>query len=420
MQLDLQNINLFRRKLVLDKNVFFITLALLTYAFFSSSTPDSLGVAEALIAFSLLALSGSWGYFVISGKALQHKNILEANLYIVYLIFLYLLYVPLVVGLIRGNNLVDIIRDIIPFLYLFIIIFFDPFMKKNKKKYLKIFVLLLCIIGISFSIRHIGSIDNLSTLGKSIIFGDMNYFVMDPAVLFASTFLLNYGYIGLFLEKGLRKKAISLILFIAGFVAFLSILGVIVRGQIGLVLFSLFLSTIFIFIKRPFVISIFIVPIILVFIVVFGEQIANIWSLIVEKTSHTGVLNNRDKEFSAVMQMLSLSLDNLLFGQGWGGLITSPVAGTVRFTHFSVTYFLLKTGLVGAILFVLFILILFKYLQIIFLNNIFYFSLALAGFNSLIINVFLEAGYKTMSFGLLVLILILSGEIINESKKTRS
>jgi len=390
-----------------DFNVIAISIMLLIYAFFSSSTPNNMGVPEAIIAFILI--------LVVLKNSFTSIIDIKMNLRIFgiyYIFFIYLLIVPTFIGIvINMNNIINFFRDFIPFLYFFLPIFFIPFMRKEPKKWIYLLSGLLLIIGASFSVRYfLGASEkgeSIDMIGSKIISHSMNYFPMDPSVIFGATFGILMGFELMFFSIKKNMKLLGLILLVLGVIAYLSILGIVVRAQIILVLFSVIA---FIFIrakKRTWIIILLAIIIVSIFFSTFFLDgiFSDIFSLVMHKFHAVG-LNSRGAEAMAVIHNSSKSLIKLFFGEGWGGLISNPTGGGAmyRFVHNVNMYFLFKAGLFGFLLGSAFIFYFFyqvithlisyrkKHIAIILISI----------FNSTALNFILEPGYKMMPIGIII------------------
>ncbi len=269
---------------------------ILIYAFFSSSTPDEFGIPEAFIGLLLLVFVGSRvAILSLGGFLLQRQNAVPS---VAYWCFMVMMLVPSGWGLlVNGNTLSNYFRDAIPLLYLFLPIFFVPQMIHQRAAWQKLCVAALCVIGVAYSVRHFMSDEfGIAALGQQIIFGDKHYFPMNPAVLFASTFLLTSGLVYLFDRKWLNATLLLLL----GVVAFASLIGMLVRAQIFLVLLSLIFVLFYQFLRYPRTLGFLLIPfcVLLIFAATGLEtdSLDVIFDLIVAKTENAGFLNARDIE----------------------------------------------------------------------------------------------------------------------------
>lgn len=384
------------------------------YAFLSSSTPDEFGIPEALMGLLLVVFVGFRGATLSLGGFLMHRQ--NAVPSIAYWSFLVLVTVLSLWGLIiRQNQLSDYIRDVVPLLYLFLPVFFVPQMTRHRDAWQKLCIAALCVIGVAYSVRHFMSDEvGIAALGHAIVFGDSNYFPMDPAVLFASTFLLTSGLVKLFDGKWITSAAYLML----GAVAFASLLGVLVRAQIFLVLMSLLFILVVQSLRSPRVLIFGIAPLCagLVFVVLAtGSDFAeSLFGLMVAKSESAGLLNSRDLEAQVVINNAMSSLDAMLLGEGWGGVVDNPAGGgVVRFTHNIEIYGLLKGGLIGSLFVGLYAFVNIRdYLKdgwrTLARLDILRLPLMLAIGNVLCLNLLLEPGFKMFSFGLVLTVLWLS------------
>ena len=114
-------------------------------------------------------------------------------------------------------------------------------------------------------------------------------------------------------------------------------------------------------------------------------------------------MNMRSAEWASVWAEVSAHPINLLSGKGWGATFSSPAVADidVNFTHGLLSSLLLKTGLIGLVLGVVYLgmlgrsgLKMFKMCPVI--------IIALG--SPILIDVFLYASFKSLDFGLLLLL----------------
>lgn len=395
--------------------------ALVLYALFSSSTPDQIGIAEIGILAFLILFVGIKGIIEPAG-GFFFKRKKEIPNY-VYIIFQLLFYIPTVYGLIANHNEPgNYIRDIVPFVYLFLPLFFMPVMREEPLYWLRLIVYLISLVGVSYSIRFF-LIDPQSVflIGRQIIFGDLNYFPMDPAVIFTATFLLIMG-MNKLSTGSVMSGALHLL---GGLIAYASILGILVRAQIALVLLAILANLFLLFGRRmllPFIILMVIMAVVGYYA---GDFFIAVLDLMMQKFARVG-LSARDLEMMAVVNNALSDLPTFIFGEGWGGLISNPTTGyaSVRYVHNFFMYSLFKAGVIGMFLIVTYIFWLFMlfYKSFAPFKSPSHFTLAsyFAIFNAVIVHVVFEAGYKMFSFGLILCILILSHQVMKSEKKKES
>lgn len=368
------------------------------YALFSISTPQDFGWAEVLIGAVLVVLVGPYSAALSFGAFPRvHQTISER---LAHVCFLGLLILPTLVFIVRKNRADDFVRDLIPLLYFFLPVMLLPHFKNNPAFWEKALVVGLCIIGISFSVRHflIEGVE-LADLGRAVIFGDLSYFPLNPAVLFSATFLLIFG-----LSKLERWKPQGLVLIALGLIPFAAIVAVLLRGQIVLVLASVLLYVLFLAKRKAILWTLTLGAVCAVFLTQ-AELVGALADLIVHKSEDVGLLNARDLEFKAVWHNAAESSGQAVFGEGWGGLIDNPAAeAVVRFTHNLTLYAILKGGVFGLLFFgvycVLSAIKAWRNFRV--ARDPFHTAIAIAAGNTLLIHFFLETGFKTLSLGLVL------------------
>ena len=108
-----------------------VLLLALVYGGFSSSTPDSLGIAEIFILLNLIFITLSCGKYIFYSR--NHTMAFAVVMsFIAYLILVYLF---------RQNNFSSFLRDIVPMIYMTIPLFMSSVMKSNPKKFISVFEL---------------------------------------------------------------------------------------------------------------------------------------------------------------------------------------------------------------------------------------------------------------------------------------
>jgi O-antigen ligase len=116
--------------------------------------------------------------------------------------------------------------------------------------------------------------------------------------------------------------------------------------------------------KGKIISPIFILILLLIVFLLLYDFFADIFNLILAKTSKAGLLNSRDLEFKFIINSLSTDLKTFLFGMGWGSYIFSVGTSKFRYVHNIFLYFFAKSGLIG-------LLLLLYYLYLVFSNLFF-------------------------------------------------
>jgi hypothetical protein len=247
-------------------------------------------------------------------------------------------------------ELTDWVRDIIPLFYMFLPVLWIPMLRQHPQGWAQIIAYVLTLIGTLFAIRFF-LIDDVSirNLGRAVMFGDMNYFPMDPAVTFTAVFALLEGFRAM--ENRSTKKA--LFWFMLSAVSIASLAAMMVRAPLILVALIFITRITRLRIKGFFGLS-FLAAIILITCTIVLSALP-LLELIIEKFQTAG-LNTKDTELIELFSFLTSGPMPLMFGTGWGGTFISPAYGMpVRFVHNFAGYFFLKSGAAGFIIAILII-----------------------------------------------------------------
>ena len=374
---------------------FLFLAALCLYAFLGSPTPDSPGFVEVFIAILLLASIGFSGLLFALSVDIKAPLWCSAG----QVLLLYGLSVPVFMSIIQGHAVIQVLRDIFPFLFLLL----PVFMNELCRRYPDIFRYILkgvLIIGIIFSVRAI--IDIQYQIFNIQAGDELTYFENAPTVLFTSLFII--GYVGQYFIENFTFKAFMF--FISGCVLTLLVLFPVAltaqRASLGYVVFYVFSLIVIAFYKAPYR-AFVIVSIVVALLLPFYSVMELMFDTLLQKNALVGV-NARFDELLKVWSEISKSLSTLAFGVGWGGSFESPAVAevSVNYTHSLLSSALLKTGMIGVVLTVFYLLGLAKLLYG-FLRCNPVLSLALAG--TVFIDVFLYASFKSLDFGLVLLLI---------------
>jgi hypothetical protein len=391
-----------------DLRLPFLYGILLFYALFSSPTPDSPGLIETIIGIGLIIVS------LPSIAELLAKPLSSQPLWRVAgigLIF-YGLIVSVVMGVWNGNEIHYILRDVIPFLYLFLPLFMAAAFQENPAQARR-FMLIACMMGFLFAVRSM--IKSWTFLGFDFSgVNELYYLANAPTVLLASC-LSVFGALHFATSRisimNVSKILICIVVALSGVVAMALTLQ---RASLGVVvLYTLMLLIIFM-IKKP----LRTLPI-LVFIVVimlpFAQDIAALAEALINKTSLHG-LNNRTQEWLAVWNEATRSWGRFILGGGWGTTFDSPAVDgeRVNFTHSLLSSMLLKGGITGLFLTIFYLAGFAGMLVKLACRDIIITAALAAPF---LIDVFLYGSYKTLDFGVLLLLVpvtLFSGCVTNK------
>jgi hypothetical protein len=373
-------------------------MALVLYAVFSAPTPDHPGLVEVMIGILMIAAVGLSG----AVRALRPEDGTVFWRGAGQALLFYGLSVALVNGAIRAHPSILILRDILPFFYLLLPVFLMPFFQERPHHARAV---LLCAlgIGIMFSLRALGEIYGTAlTFLKMAPMEEPAYFANAPTVLFAALYMI--GSAGARFVKAERWQDMGIALFIfAG--------AILPLCAMALALQRASLAYVCVYVAILMALALYRYPrrglmLVLgglVLIWPFHESIGNLAQTLLLKTTSFGT-NMREEEMAAAWRELSASPMSALFGGGWGATFESPAVGGVRvnYTHSLLTSALLKTGLAGLALALAYLGGLGRVLFAGFARNP-VLALALAG--PVIIDVFLYASFKSLDFGLVLLLI---------------
>lgn len=383
--------------------------AVMVYAFWGSPTPDVIGTPEIITGIFLVLAVGAGRVSMIMQKTETIPWRRAAQL-----LFVVLLPLPLIIGQFYGNDLSLALRDIIPFFYMLLPLFLYDLMSR-KDGYRPILTILVAGTGVIFALRV------LSPLLLEVNPADWSlpqpadpfYLANAPTVLFAGLFFV--GMAGFEIYRADTKFAVPyafLLLFI-GFFPLASMALIMQRASMGMLVLSIAFLLVFSFYKRP---ERALLPFLMVvMIAALGwETFSQIFENLMRKTSMVG-LNMRVQEASAVMAELDHSLLAVIFGKGWGASFASPAVGgvVVNFTHNLFTTYWLKTGLVGVSLAGLYLYALGRKIIGLVLSLP---VIGLALLAPFIIDIFLYASFKSLDFGLVLLLATLWADEVRRLK----
>lgn len=376
-----------------------LILAIFLYGVFGTPTPDQPGFKEGLIALLLMGAVGTAAALRPLGIGLTLPSGLAGG----QALLLYGLFSPVIAGALHGNDLAAILRDLIPFLFFLMPLFCAELVEDVRAQ--RLLIVASVFVGLAFSVRDLarimtgfGSLDFLSPLAAD----PLSYLANAPTVLFAGLILL--GSAGRLAFAGVSardfsKACLFLILTLAPFIVMALTLQ---RASIGLAALIGFIWLGVAFAVNPFRALRLMIPLALILLAGL-PYFQDILSLMLQKTQNVG-LNSRVEEAAAIWRLVSGNPLSLLFGLGWGAGFASPAVGglSVHFAHSLPAAMLLKTGLVGVTLTVIYLLGFARVLLRLMGRDL---VLALALAAPLAIDSILYAAYKSLDFGLILLIL---------------
>lgn len=393
-----------------------VLLALTLYSLFSDPTPDRPGVIEALIGICLVAFVGPVeGLRVVSGQALA-SHLSPVNL-VRAVAFWYMLVVPLFLSALYGARATDIIRDVVPHLYMFMpVLATYTLARVNNLKLIEMLAYGIAFSGVVLAIRHLyTSGAAIGDLGSGFYSNKELYLSTDPTVLFASIFLPMRS-AQLMGRLSFWRNMLGITMVVGGLVAMAALVMKGHRGPIGLMIAAyvayLFLSGSNRRIGFLGLLSIF------VFIGYIGaEKIEAALTLLIQKHERVGI-NARDLEFLAIWEAVRLTPWSVTFGLGWGSLFRDPAAGggMVNFAHFTVSYGLLKGGVLGVAVFISYLATYIGNARRLFvMDRVLFLSIG----PPLLVAAFLNGSFRFLTTGVLLCLLVLaSKEVRNQLSRS--
>lgn len=377
----------------------FLALATLVYGLFSAPAPPGFGSAELVIAFAgLCAVGVTRPLLLATGRPLAADERLEV---VGCLAFVLLLWPPLVQGLLKGRDQIDILRDVVPLGFLFLPLLLHDVLRRAGPGAPDVLAAALAMAGVAFAARWwIDSGGSVRGIGRAV-HGDGDLYLLNSAtVAFAAVWLTLKGVPSL--SAGLRSLPAGVAALGGSLLCLGAMTAAVHRGGLALTGAALAVAFVVWASAKPFR-SAFAVAVATIMLVVWGASVDGVIGLLLAKTDAVG-LNRRGAEFLAVLQQVTTAPDVFLFGQGWGALLPNPAVGgwAVSFTHSAPSYFLLKGGTVGLCAFLLYLAALAPLLRDAAIRRP---DLLLACLPPLVSGLMLHTSYKYMCFGLCLCIL---------------
>ncbi|WP_339714854.1 hypothetical protein [uncultured Kriegella sp.] len=321
---------------------------------------------------------------------------------------------PLIVGLVGGSSVGNIIRDIVPFLYL---CFACLFLIRNEGRNFfraihRILPWLLAIIGILFSIREVLPFIGEILAKKGIIWLEMHLLIQSSAVTFAMCFLLLKGcnliHLGKYF-KGFGLLFLSLIPFMG---TYLAVMRAPTAFYVLFILLAFYIWPIT-FVRKAVMSGVAI----FIFVIVSGPATISPY---LENLTNKQKNHGNNGKVEEIVQITELTFERpqyvQLLGQGWGSSWASPAVQTelhpgkrISYAHSFIAYSILKFGLSGYLISLLLVILVF-YLFASAWVKVKAFSydgtVLFSSMPPLLIGIFLEPNYKTLDFSITLLILI--------------
>lgn len=365
-------------------SVALIGLAGLLYGAYGYPTPDAMRTLEWGIAGLLMAaLMMARPWHIFSLKSYDWGR----------LFFLFGLSIPLLVGVLSGHEIRLMIRDILPFIFMMMPVLYAKILWQKQS-----------VAILSFAVLSIGLLFALRCLSPESILGasrPLDYLANMPSLLLAAVFGVGSGLYILCERISVKNLCKAGLFAVFGVLCLWPILETVQRASAGVFAVSICAVWCVCFMRFPKRAVVIGGASLVICILIFSD-FKPFLSALFEKNMLAGS-NMRWSELAAVWEHISRSPISLIFGAGWGAQYASPaVAGiTVNYTHSLLSALLLKTGLLGLILGLF-------YTGSVLCRLLDRFSqfpvLVIAILGPVLIDIALYASYKSLDFGLVLLL----------------
>ncbi|MBY6265082.1 hypothetical protein EI613_24635 [Azospirillum sp. 412522] len=323
---------------------------LLLYGGLSVPAPPGLRWVEIAIGLLILASIGwRWPLAVVSGHALRTPSE-NGWMPAAVAAAAWLLWVPLLRGAALGWEAADILRDVVPLLYLFLPVFLVPVLRSGGQAAVRSLAGGVTLAGVLLALRWWRQAEwGFGAIGKRAMADGGVYLLNAPAVLFAAV-ALPAAVLSLLAVGGrVRHWIMAVPCAVGGLLCLGALAGAVHRTALGLAVLALAIIALWWVRRRPWLALPLLLGLVLL-AVAGGDALLGAWQQAAEKTRLTGV-NARWEEAAAVIDHAVSTPWTLLFGDGWGARFANPAVGgwRVGYTHTLGSYSLLKTGLFGVI-----------------------------------------------------------------------
>jgi len=229
-----------------------------------------------------------------------------------------------------------------------------------------------------------------------------------PTVLFSALFLIGWGIRQVLSGRTtLKDFAVFYVALLLAMVPIAAMALTLQRASIGAVVIYIVVIIVVTAWRRPYR-ALTLVGAMALWLLLIDLSVGYVFEGLSQKTQEVG-FNMRPQEFAAVWDKVRADPMIFMFGAGWGSHFNSPAVGglSVNFTHNFFTSILLKTGFFGLILAIAYIGGLLERLtRVIFRDYI----LGLALLAPILIDLTLYASFKSLDFGLVLL--MISGSLV--------
>lgn len=325
--------------------LYFFFSALIIYGVWGVPTPDTIGMAEVIVAgFLLLSIS----YHVPDFKNMPvwyGAGLLLAGWFFT---------VPLLASVVYGADMFMVLRDLVATGFLLMPVLYYPLLQSSYSVHFRRSVMIgLWFIGFCFSLRSVIQMGGLAGgFGPPL---NTDYLANSPEVLFSALFCMGGIFYSWKAQWSWSAGIIfySLILLIA--VPVLAMGGMLQRASLGLmavIAVVWFFRDFFVRPRRAFIMVGLLLPV----LYWAWPYLNNLIPDLLLKAQRVG-FNNRGAELRTVFSLSWSDVSRLVFGNGWGAGFENPAVGDVRvnYTHSLLSSTLLKSGVLGVVFLLLYI-----------------------------------------------------------------
>ncbi|OYQ36458.1 hypothetical protein CHU95_04335 [Niveispirillum lacus] len=324
-----------------------LALSVLAYGAASAPAPPGIRPQELLVFAGIavfVGITGPWRFFAGLEVARAPAPLAAGSAILVWL-----LWQGFVRGLWNGWGLTDMMRDIVPMLFLALPLLLAPILGRLTTDQADRLADAAAAAGVLFTVRWWYDTGMaLSAVGTSAL-GEGRYYLLNSALVpFASVWLGLRSMRWLLASQPTAAERVQALLAAAGCLCcLLAQAATLHRAGLLLSLLALGLGMGRWLWRRP---ALFLTLFLLASasLIGVGARVAGVAALLADKTESVG-LNNRVDELLAVLEQVGRHPVSFLIGDGWGALVPNPAVGwwRVSYTHSAASYFLLKLGALG-------------------------------------------------------------------------
>lgn len=324
-----------------------LSLALAVYGLLSAPAPAEIRLAEAAIGGLLVLCVGLLRPLsVTTGHTLLERDPPPWEMPAV-LALAVLLWCPLMRGVWLGWAPRDMVRDVVPLLYLFLPVLLVPLLRAASDRAVELLTAGMAVAGVGFALRWWKQAEwGFGAVGVRPMADGGVYLLNAPSVLFAAIALPAFGF-GMLVHGGWLRRTAGAVAILGGLLCLAALAGAVHRMALGLAAVA-FAALGLWWLRRAPLAGLWAGLGALLLLALLPEVLMGALGQVAEKTRLAGANTRWEEAEAAIGQALS-SPTAFLFGQGWGALLANPAVGgwRVSYTHTLVTYAIAKTGVVG-------------------------------------------------------------------------